>query len=51
MTATEKPCQPIQILRENQIQEVLDFAEFIQKKILLYSAYFLFHSDWNPRHR
>ncbi|MFO8039467.1 MAG: DUF2281 domain-containing protein [Sodalinema sp.] len=32
MTATEKLYELIQILPENQIQEVLDFAEFIQHK-------------------
>ncbi len=34
MTAAEKLYQLIQTLPENQIQEVLDFAEFIQQKQL-----------------
>lgn len=34
MTAAEKLYQLIQTIPENQIQEVLDFAEFIQQKQL-----------------
>ncbi len=34
MTAAEKLYQLIQILPENQIQAVLDFAEFVQQKHL-----------------